>query len=195
MIHWVVPIVVAYLLGSISFSYVAGRITRGIDIREHGSGNAGATNTLRTLGKTAAIVVAALDLSKGIGSVLIAEWLSASDPIVLMISGLAAVAGHNWPIYLGFRGGKGIATTVGVFLALMFQATLIAGVIAIIVILITRYVSLGSLIFTVTLPIAIYFVGTYPSVYLWTSLLFTLFAFWRHRSNLSNLFKGVERKI
>ncbi|MDQ0418045.1 glycerol-3-phosphate acyltransferase PlsY [Croceifilum oryzae] len=195
MIHWVVPIVLAYLLGSISFSYVVGKITRGIDIREHGSGNAGATNTLRTLGKTAAIVVAALDLSKGIASVLIAGWLSAHDPIVLMISGLAAVAGHNWPIYLGFRGGKGIATTVGVFLALMFQATLIAGVIAIIVILITRYVSLGSLIFTATLPIAIYFVGTYPKVYLWTSLLFTLFAFWRHRSNLSNLFKGVERKI
>ncbi|SDZ10429.1 glycerol-3-phosphate 1-O-acyltransferase PlsY [Thermoactinomyces sp. DSM 45892] len=195
MIHWVVPIVVAYLLGSISFSYVVGKITRGIDIREHGSGNAGATNTLRTLGKTAAIVVAALDLSKGIGSVLIAGWLSVNDPIVLMISGLAAVAGHNWPIYLGFRGGKGIATTVGVFLALMFQATLIAGVIAILVILITRYVSLGSLIFTVTLPIAIYFVGTYPSVYFWTSLLFTLFAFWSHRSNLSNLFKGVERKI
>ncbi|TCP69839.1 glycerol-3-phosphate 1-O-acyltransferase PlsY [Baia soyae] len=195
MIHWVVPIVLAYLLGSISFSYVVGKITRGIDIREHGSGNAGATNTLRTLGKTAAIVVAALDLSKGIASVLLAGWLSANDPIVLMVSGLAAVAGHNWPVYLGFRGGKGIATTVGVFLALMFQATLIAGVIAIIVIVITRYVSLGSLIFTATLPIAIYFVGTYPTVYLWTSLLFTVFAFWRHRSNLSNLFKGVERKI
>lgn len=193
--HWVLPIVLAYLLGSISFSYLVGKITRGIDIREHGSGNAGATNTFRILGKKAGSIVGLLDLAKGIVAVLIAGYLSQNDPYVLIISGIAAVSGHNWPIFLGFRGGKGIATTIGVFLTLMFQAAIVAGVAAIIVIVATRYVSVGSLVFASVLPIAIYSFGTYPEVYLWTSLVFTLFAFWRHRSNVRNLLKGNERKI
>ncbi|TBL79766.1 glycerol-3-phosphate 1-O-acyltransferase PlsY [Paenibacillus thalictri] len=190
----IVSIIVGYLLGSISFSYLAGRLLKGIDIRNHGSGNAGATNTLRVLGKGPAVVVLLLDAVKGAAAVGIGYAISGGDPLIQVLCGLAAIAGHNWPVYFGFRGGKGIATTIGAMASLAFVPTLIAGIIAIVVIALTKYVSLGSLLLTAVLPFLLYFTGK-PMEMFWFSILLALFAFVRHRSNIVRLVQGNENKL
>lgn len=188
--------IIAYLLGSISFSYLIARWVKGVDIREHGSGNAGATNTLRVLGKGPAILVLLLDAFKGLIAVYLGYLLIGDQPWMLAICGMLAIIGHNWPIFLRFRGGKGVATTIGVVIALFFYAGLISGVIAIILIVITRFVSLGSLVFTASLPfVLLAFQNYYPPAYLWLSVAMALLAIIRHRKNINSLFQGTERKI
>ncbi|TCZ81228.1 glycerol-3-phosphate 1-O-acyltransferase [Paenibacillus albiflavus] len=189
----VLAIVVSYLLGSISFSFIIAKYIKGIDIRKHGSGNAGATNTLRVLGKGPAIAVLSLDVLKGMVAIWIAMW--ASDVTWLaVICGLAVIAGHNWPVFFGFRGGKGIATTIGAMATLCFLPALFAGIIAIISIVFTRYVSLGSLIFAALLPVFIAIMGR-PSEILIGSIIIGLFAFIRHRSNIVKIARGKENKL
>ena len=186
--------VVSYLLGSISFSYLYGRLFKGLDIRKHGSGNAGATNTLRVLGKGPAILVLALDVLKAVAAVWIGKGLGAGESWIPVLCGLAVIIGHNWPIFFGFRGGKGIATTIGVMASLCFLPALYAGLIAILVIVFTRYVSLGSLLFTALLPLFIWGMGR-PSEILWASIVIGVFAFVRHRSNIVKLIQGKENKL
>lgn len=186
-----------YLLGSVSFSYLLGRLLKKVDIRQHGSGNAGATNTLRVLGKGPAIVVLILDTLKGIIAIIIAYWLVGAG-WGTALAGLAAIIGHNWPVFFGFRGGKGVATTIGVVATLVFYPALFAGILGIISIFITRFVSLGSLLFiTVTTIIAFIFneYYNYPVSYLYLLVIVTILSFWRHRSNISRLAKGTESKI
>lgn len=187
-------ILVGYLIGSISFSYVIAKKIMKIDIRKHGSGNAGATNTLRVLGIGPAISVLLLDTAKGIIAVLVGFWLSDAN-WVPFAGGLAAIIGHNWPIYYGFRGGKGVATTVGVFATLVFLPALFAGVVTILTIAITRYVSLGSILFMVLTPILTLFVGSYPLDYTILASVIALLAIWRHRTNIQRLVQGTENKI
>ncbi len=151
MILQIVAIVLSYLLGSVSFSLLYGKL-KGIDIRQHGSGNAGATNTLRVLGKGPAILVLLLDVLKGIVAVLIGHWLGGNSSWLPGLCGIAAIAGHNWSVYFHFRGGKGIATAIGVLVSIALLPALYAGIIAILAIVITRYVSLGSLIFVILTP-------------------------------------------
>jgi glycerol-3-phosphate acyltransferase PlsY len=166
---------------------------KGIDIRQHGSGNAGATNTLRVLGKGPGLLVFLLDIGKGVAAVFIGRALSENDWIPVLC-GLAAIIGHNWPIWFRFKGGKGIATTVGVIATLAFLPALCAGVIAIATIALTRYVSLGSLLFAALTPLFITFF--YFSVPLLSaSLLICIFAFVRHRTNIVKLFQGTENKL
>lgn len=183
----------SYLIGSISFSYLITRFMKGFDIRQHGSGNAGATNMLRVVGKGPAVGVFILDALKGMAAVGLAALIS-GNPTLMMAAGVAAIVGHNWPVFLGFRGGKGIATTIGVTALLTFLAALISGVLAIIAILLTRYVSLGSLIFAAGLPVLIA-VMDYPTSYIYLSLVITLMAFIRHITNIKRLFKGTESKL
>ncbi|WP_096434853.1 glycerol-3-phosphate 1-O-acyltransferase PlsY [Alteribacter populi] len=190
-------VVAAYLLGSVSFSVIIAKKLKQVDIRQHGSGNAGATNTLRVLGIGPAIVVLLLDCLKGVVAVWGSLFLT-GDPLVASASGLAAIVGHNWPIYYGFRGGKGVATTIGVLVSLVFLAALVSGIIAIISIVISRYVSLGSLLFIsgttiLTIVFSTYYV--YPTVYLYFLIVITALSFWRHRTNIARLVKGTENKI
>jgi glycerol-3-phosphate acyltransferase PlsY len=189
-----IAIVLSYLIGSISFSVVLAKLLKGIDIRQHGSGNAGATNTLRVLGKGPAIMVLVLDILKGIAAIWLGVWLGNGSEWVPAICGLAAIVGHNWPIYFHFRGGKGIATTIGVMATLSFLPALYAGVFAILSIVLTRYVSLGSLIFVFLTPIFLGLLQPINSVF-WSSLVICIFAFWRHRSNIVKLMHGKENKI
>ncbi|GFR36872.1 glycerol-3-phosphate acyltransferase [Insulibacter thermoxylanivorax] len=186
-------IAICYLIGSLSFSLIVGKI-KGIDIRKHGSGNAGATNTLRVLGIVPAIIVFVLDMGKGIASVLIGSWLSQGTLWVTAACGLAAIIGHNWPVFFSFRGGKGIATTIGVTAVLSFYPAAIAGAVAIISIFITRYVSLGSLIFTTLMPIIAVIMGAEIEIII-AMLLICAFAVYRHRSNIRRLIRGEEHKI
>lgn len=189
-----VSIILAYLLGSISFSYLFGRMLKGIDIRKHGSGNAGATNTLRVLGVGPAVTVLALDVAKGIAAVWLPVWLGQEQLWIQVLCGIAVIVGHNWPIYFGFKGGKGIASTIGVMATLALVPALIAGIVAIIAIALTRYVSLGSLLFTAIMPVMIFSLDR-PTPVLLISLLVALFAFVRHRSNIVKLLKGQENKL
>lgn len=190
-------IIIAYLIGSISFSYIIARKIKKVDIRQHGSGNAGATNTLRVLGIGPAVTVLLLDCAKGIVAVVIALYVT-NDPLIAASSGLASIIGHNWPVYYGFKGGKGVATTIGVLATLVFSAALIAGIIAILSIVITRYVSLGSLIFvigTTVISTLFNYYFEYPGYYIYFLIVISLFSVWKHRSNIQRLIKGQESKI
>ncbi|AJY77187.1 glycerol-3-phosphate 1-O-acyltransferase PlsY [Paenibacillus beijingensis] len=187
-------VIISYLLGSISFSIVAARLLKGIDIRQHGSGNAGATNTLRVLGKGPGITVFVLDILKGVAAVLLGRWLVPDSEWVPALCGLAAIVGHNWPVYFRFKGGKGIATMVGIMLTLAFLPGLYAGIAAIAVIALTRYVSLGSLVFSVLAPAFILMMNLSLPLF-WISLILCAFAFIRHRTNIVKLVQGRENKL
>lgn len=191
---FVVPILIGYLLGSISFSFLYGKLFKGMDIRKHGSGNAGATNTLRVLGVGPAILVLCLDIAKGALAVWMCWRLGYESGWIPVFAGLASIIGHNWPVFFGFKGGKGIATTIGVIATLSFLPVLYAGLIAILLIVITRYVSLGSLVFTLLLPFFIWFMDRPVQIFI-VSLIVLVFAFVRHRTNIVKLVQGKENKL
>lgn len=200
MIESVIAIAAAYLLGSVSFSVLFAKLLKGIDIRNHGSGNAGATNTLRVLGKGPAILVLVLDICKGILAVWLGRWIAPDYDWTPALAGLAAVVGHNWPLYFHFKGGKGIATTIGMLATLCFLPALFAGIIAIVVIVLTRYVSLGSLLFVTLTPVFLVVYDAagwhdYGMPVLIVSLVIWALAVWRHRGNLVKLKNGTENKL
>lgn len=195
----VVLLIVSYLLGSISTGYLVAKVGKGIDIREHGSGNVGTTNILRTMGVLPAILVLVLDMFKGLVPVYLARHLFGT-PEAMMLSGIMAVIGHNWPVFHGFRGGKGIATSMGVILALNPFVLLILAVMGAIIILLTRFVSLASLAGALLFPAAIYRYGIrgvedtgyLPVIF---SSVFSLLAVVRHKDNIKRLLAGKENKI
>ncbi|MDW7651629.1 MAG: glycerol-3-phosphate 1-O-acyltransferase PlsY [Bacillota bacterium] len=183
----------AYLIGSVSFGYLAGKLLKGIDIREHGSGNAGTTNIQRTVGTVPAIFVLLLDVGKGVAAVLLAGYLT-GQPTVMMLAGVAAIVGHNWPVFFRFRGGRGIATSIGVLLGLAPVVILIATAIGVTLIALTRYVSLGSVVGAATIPILMLIFTKPPSYILFGAIIGGL-AVWRHRENIVRLLNGTENKL
>jgi len=190
----VVSVIIAYLLGSISSSTIVSRWFAKIDIRDHGSGNAGATNTLRVLGVRWGLMVLIIDILKGMLAVVIAWRLGHYNEWYTYLSGIAVIAGHNWPLYFGFRGGKGVATTIGVLLLVMPASTLLSGVLAILVILGTRYVSLGSLVLTVFVPVFGAFMRLPPGA-IWFAVAVAILSIWRHQKNIVRLIHGQEHQL
>ncbi|MCL7745896.1 glycerol-3-phosphate 1-O-acyltransferase PlsY [Halalkalibacter alkaliphilus] len=195
----IIIILIGYLLGSLSFSYIIAKKIKKVDIRQHGSGNAGATNTLRVLGLGPALSVLALDVLKGIVAVWIGVVVAPDQSgLYPALAGFAAILGHNWPIYYGFRGGKGVATTIGVLATIVFFPALFAGIVAIGSIVITRYVSLGSILFAILTPIFALFLLDYygyPVIYGYLAIVVALLSIWRHRTNIKRLLAGTESKI
>lgn len=199
---WTVTVsaLVGYLLGSVNTSIIVGKFFYKTDVREHGSGNAGATNTLRTLGKGAAIAVVVGDLLKGVIACLIGRFLfgelNPGSGIYAgeYLAGLFAVLGHNWPIYFGFRGGKGVMTSFAV--ALMFSpwVALICLAGFIIIVILTRYVSLGSMVCAVLFPV-LAFVFLEPWLMVAIGTLMALLIVLRHRGNIQRLIAGDEKKL
>lgn len=187
-------IIVSYLIGSISFSYLITKKIKKIDIRKTGSGNAGATNTMRVLGTGPAVGVLLLDVLKGIICVLIARALGLPDWAVAL-SGFASIIGHDFPVYFGFKGGKGVATTIGVFFMIMPLYALIAGVLTVLIIAATRFVSLGSLFFLVATPVLGWIFSDYSSGVLVAAFLISFLAFYQHRANIVRLIHGNENKL
>jgi acyl phosphate:glycerol-3-phosphate acyltransferase len=198
-------LVSSYLLGSIPFGYLTGRLG-GIDIRQAGSGNVGATNVVRVLGKRYGYPVFALDFLKGFGAVKISMLIAPGRPpewnspeIFGILAALSSVLGHLYPPWLKFKGGKGVATSAGALLALTPVATLIGVAIWIIVFWLTRYVSLASITAAVVLPVVILVVSSQdqnkdrPLVY--SSACVAAVVIWRHRSNLSRLMRGTEPRF
>lgn len=191
----ILSIILSYLIGAVSFSYLITKKIKKIDIRKTGSGNAGATNTQRILGTGPAIGVLILDILKGIVCILIARFLLAVPDWAVVLSGFAAVLGHDFPVYYGFKGGKGVATTIGVFFMIMPIEALIAGLVTLAVIALTRYVSLGSLIFLLLTPVLGVFFGTFSNAVLLIMFLITVLAYFQHRANIIRLIHGNENKI
>jgi glycerol-3-phosphate acyltransferase PlsY len=188
-------LIVPYLLGSVSFSYIAGRIFGGIDIRTVGSGNAGATNVYRNLGLKPFLFASFFDILKGLVAVILTKSLFPENEILIILSAVAVIIGHNWPIFFGFKGGKGIASTIGVVIGLHPLSALIVIVTMALIVYITRYVSLGSLISTLLLPILFYLFMGDKVYYIIFALVLTVMAWYRHRSNIKRLLNGTESKL
>ena len=196
-----ISVVSAYFLGAIPTGYLCGRLLKGIDIRQHGSKNMGATNVLRTLGKGPGLAVLLIDILKGvIPTTVVANLCGVSDPLALVLIGAAAVAGHNWTVFLQFKGGKGVATSLGVLIGLAIQIpglrpVLVATIATwIAVFVLSRYVSLASITAAVTLP-AFMVIFNAPFAIKIMSIVLCLFVVFRHRSNIDRLIKGQENRF
>ncbi|HBG7258732.1 UNVERIFIED_CONTAM: acyl-phosphate glycerol 3-phosphate acyltransferase [Clostridioides difficile] len=194
---YIIIAVVAYLLGNISTSYIVAKRIAGVDIRTQGSGNAGSTNVLRTLGKRAGAMTFLGDVLKGVMAVLISEFAARLVGIDTLLAGYLAVicvvAGHNWPAVLGFRGGKGVATSLGAMLAVNPVITLMCLAVFILVVAITKYVSLGSVVGIGCSPIFMIMVKNKAGLIV--ALFLTASVIYNHRANIKRLLNGTERKI
>jgi len=189
----IILVVVAYLLGSIPFGYLIVRRKEGADIRETGSGGTGATNVSRRAGKLAGVLTLLLDAAKGCIAVLIAKTVSGDD-WVIAAAAIAALVGHIFPVWLSFRGGKGVATGVGIFLVLAPVALLCAGVVFVAIVLLTRFVSLGSIIAAVLIPVLVW-VQSDSQPLLTAAIVGAALIVFAHRSNIQRLVSGTESRI
>lgn len=188
--YWVV--IASYLIGSIPVSYLVARYWKGIDIREHGSGNVGTTNVWRNAGPVAGVTALAGDLGKGVMAVLLARHFG--DPLLESLAGMAALAGHSWPVFLGFRGGKLVATGVGVIAAISPPVGALAAAIWLLVVGITRYVSVGSLTAVISIPVLM-LAFHLERPYLLVGVFIAAFAVYKHIPNIKRLAAGTEPKI
>jgi glycerol-3-phosphate acyltransferase PlsY len=187
-------IIGAYLAGSIPFGILVGRGIFGVDPRTVGSGNIGAANSMRALGPAGAVLVLAGDLVKGaVPTALATYWLGRGDWVVAA-AGLATVVGHNWSIFLGFKGGKGVATGLGVLVVLSWQATLVFSIVWLATAAITRYSSLASLLANFSVPIALWAFRA-PIAYMIYGILALALVVWRHAGNIQRLARGTELRI
>jgi len=205
MISLIFIIVFSYLLGSIPFGIIVSRLWRGIDIREHGSKNPGATNVYRVIGPVPALIVLVLDIGKGLVATLLLSRISMGQPFLnpvslMILAGIAVILGHVFPVFVGFKGGKGVATGLGVLISLAPVETVIALLLFLIIVGITRYVSLGSLSSATFILLALAFEKYYlhkpiSPVLLIMVLVIAIFIFYTHRSNIKRLLNGTENKF
>jgi acyl phosphate:glycerol-3-phosphate acyltransferase len=193
---WLICIPAAYLLGSIPFGYVLVRIFKKEDIRSMGSGNIGATNVARSGARGLALATLFLDLGKAFLAVKIAEHLAPTDYDLAVAAGVAAILGHVFPIWLRFRGGKGVASALGVFLALTWPSALCVLAIFMVIFMLTRYVSLASIIASATLPLfALYFVPQRSPIVVAGFLFLPLLIIVKHHQNIRRLLAGTESRF
>lgn len=191
---------VGYLFGCFQTGYFVGKINK-IDIRDYGSGNSGTTNTLRTLGKFAALITFLGDAAKGLIAVNLARYIIMpffnvqGESALWLLTGFAVVLGHNFPFYMGFKGGKGIATTGGVIFAFHWQLGLLCALIFGVVTAVTKYVSLGSICMVICIPFILYYIEPNNWALVAVGCAFTAMAVWRHRANIDRLIHGTENKL
>ena len=209
MSAYIIVTLVAYLLGSISFSVIISKKMAGFDVREKGSGNAGTTNMLRSVGKKAAAITLICDILKGVASIGIAIIVgnivkNLDRELLLQIAGIAVVIGHTFPIFFGFKGGKGVATSLGVLLMSNWQIGLICLVFALVLMVLTRMVSLGSCGAAVLFPVLTLFInqhytvlteGKSGRVYFVYSVILAIIVLYNHRSNIKRILNGTENKL
>ena len=188
-ISFILAVVIAYLLGSISPSTLLAK-AQGVDIKKEGSGNAGTTNTLRVLGKKAAIITLIVDIGKGVLAVSIAEMMA--GPQAAYVAALAALCGHVWPIFFKFKGGKGVAVAFGAVLRLDWKIALMMVALLVIVVAITKIVSIGSLSVCVAFPITCWFMHR---ELFWVSLVMALIVAWKHSDNIKRLIDHDENEV
>ena len=209
MAAYIIVAIIAYLIGSVNFSILISKKIAGFDVREKGSGNAGTTNMLRSVGKKAAAITLICDILKGVVSIVIAIIVgnivkNLDRELLLQIAGIAVVIGHTFPIFFGFKGGKGVATSLGVLLMSNWQIGLICLVFALVLMALTRMVSLGSCGAAVLFPVLTLFInqhytvlteGKSGRVYFVYSVILAIIVLYNHRSNIKRILNGTENKL
>lgn len=207
--YYIIMGMIAYLIGSVNFSILISKKVAGFDVREKGSGNAGTTNMLRSVGKGAAAITLILDILKGVVAIYVAILygnivsklanIEVDNSILVQIAGIFVIVGHTFPIYFGFKGGKGVATALGILLTTNYQIGLICLVFAIILIALTRMVSVGSLAAAILFPVLTLFLAKENFIvegnYILYSVIIALIVIFNHRSNVKRLLNGTENKI
>ena len=209
MAAYIIVAIIAYLIGSVNFSVLISKKMAGFDVREKGSGNAGTTNMLRSVGKKAAVITLFCDILKGVVSIIIAIIVgniakNLDRELLLQIAGIAVVLGHTFPVFFGFKGGKGVATSLGVLLMSNWQIGLICLVFAVVLMALTRMVSLGSCAAAVLFPVLTLFInqhytvltdGKSGRVYFIYSVILAIIVLYNHRSNIKRILNGTENKL
>ncbi len=209
MLAYIIVAIIAYLIGSVNFSIIISKKMAGFDVREKGSGNAGTTNMLRSVGKKAALITLICDILKGVVSIGLAIILgnivkNLDRELLLQIAGIAVVLGHTFPIFFGFKGGKGVATSLGVLLMSNWQIGLICLVFAIVLMALTRMVSLGSCTAAILFPVLTLFInqnytvlseGKNGNVYFIYSVILAIIVLYNHRENIKRILSGTENKL
>ena len=205
MAAYIIIAVIAYAIGSINFSVIISRKLAGFDVREKGSGNAGSTNVLRSVGKKAAVLTLVCDILKGVVSVLIAVvigWIfkDSDKALLVQIAGVLVVVGHTFPIFFEFKGGKGVATSLGVLLIINWQIGLICLVFALVLMALTKMVSVGSVGAAILYPVLTLFIHNNYLVsdgsgYLIFSIIMALLVAFNHRANIQRILNGTENKL
>ena len=205
MVTYIIIAVIAYLIGSINFSVILSKKMAGFDVREKGSGNAGTTNMLRSVGKKAAIITLICDILKGVVSIGIAIIVGnivkdLDKSLLVQIAGILVVVGHTFPIFFGFKGGKGVATSLGVILMTNWKIGLICLIFALVLMAITKMVSVGSIAAAILFPVLTIFltdtfIVTEGSNYFIYSILLAILVAFNHRENIKRILNGTENKI
>ena len=208
MIVYIIMAIIAYLIGSVNFSIIFSKRFAGFDVREKGSGNAGTTNMLRSVGKKAAVITLICDILKGVVSIGIAILLGnipdLNKELLVQIAGVSVILGHTFPIFFGFKGGKGVATSLGVLLLSNWQIGLICLVFALVLMILTRMVSVGSCAAAVLFPVLTLFInehytvlteGKTGSVYFIYSVILAVIVLFNHRTNIKRILNGTENKV
>lgn len=209
MVFNIITAIIAYLIGSVNFSVILSKKMAGFDVREKGSGNAGTTNMLRSVGKKAAALTLICDVLKGVVAILIAMFIGwafkvENQSLLVQIAGIAVVLGHTFPIFFGFKGGKGVATSLGILLISNWQIGLICLVFALVLMVLTKMVSVGSCAAAVLFPVLTLFIndnytvlteGKNGSSYFIYSVILAIIVLYNHRSNIKRIFNGTENKI
>ena len=208
MVAYIIMALIAYAIGSVNFSVIISKKMAGFDVREKGSGNAGSTNVLRTVGKKAAAITLVCDILKGVVAILIALLVgliageSASKAILVEVAALAVVLGHTFPVFFGFRGGKGVATSLGIILLVNWKIGLICLVFALALMALTRMVSLGSISASVLFAVLTMFITDsyvagieHDFSFVVFGVLLAAFVIFNHRSNLKRILNGTENKL
>ena len=209
MLAYIIVGIIAYLIGSINFSIIISKKFAGFDVREKGSGNAGTTNMLRSVGKKAAAITLVCDILKGVISIGLAIIIgniskNLDKELLLQIAGIAVVLGHTFPIFFGFKGGKGVATSLGVLLMSNWQLGLICLVFALVLMILTKMVSLGSCMAAILFPVLTLFInehytvlteGKNGKVYFVYSVILAIIVLYNHRENIKRILNGTENKL
>ncbi len=203
MMPYIIIAILSYLIGSINFSVIISKKMAGFDLREKGSGNAGTTNMLRTVGKGAALITLICDILKGVVSILIAMLIGkiaekANPAILVQIAGILVIIGHTFPVFFKFKGGKGVATAVGVLLITNWQIGLICLIFGLVLIALTRMVSLGSITAAILFPVLVLFIKANYIVegkYFIYSVIIAVIVIFNHRQNVKRLLNGNENKL
>lgn len=209
MIEYIIMAIIAYCIGSVNFSVMISKKIVGFDVREKGSGNAGTTNMLRSVGKRAAAITLLCDIAKGIVAIAISMIIGnimkeTNQELLLQIAGIAVVIGHTFPIFFGFKGGKGVATSIGILLMSNWKIGLICLVFALVLIILTRMVSVGSCAAAILFPVLTLFIndsytvlaeGKNGNTYFVYSVILAVIVLYNHRSNIKRLLNGTENKL
>ena len=187
-----VVVLIAYCLGAIPFGYLLVKLKTGADVRTAGSGNIGATNVMRTSGRGAGVLTLLLDIAKGYAAVWIAARLTEGDTLWMSVAAVTVMLGHAYPIFLGFKGGKAVASVVGAFLCLTPWALAVEIIIFVVIVFLTKHISMGSIVAAATLPFAVFMVARAPLPAVVAALIAGVFVIYRHSSNITRLRLGTE---